>query len=397
MSRRSQTAPNNRPASSPWLNTIAVITTSRADAGIYRPLLNALTAQFSGRTMCLVGGNHYAATFGHTADAIPRLPGLQMVPIEHFTPGDNPADVARTVGQAVIAFSNALVRLQPDLVFVFGDRTEMLAAAMAALIHQIPIAHLHGGDTTLGAYDEQCRHALTKLAHLHFPAVPEHGRRIEAMGEEPWRVHVVGALALDSLRRFRPLPPDALTARVGLDVSKPTIVVAFHPETLSPLPPDQQINELLLALDTLDHNLLLIGPNADVGHAVFESRLQGFVAARPRRTYAASLSQDDFWSCLSHAVALVGNSSTGILEAASFRLPVVNIGHRQLGRTSPQNVLHAATDAQAIKCAIEKAVSPAFRSSLADLVNPYGDGRAAERILEVLKTLPDRNALLHKK
>ncbi|HKQ50185.1 MAG TPA: UDP-N-acetylglucosamine 2-epimerase [Phycisphaerae bacterium] len=384
------------PFPTPWLNSIAVITTSRADAGIYRPLLSALTNEFHGQTIGLVGGNHQSAEFGSTSGHLPQHARLQLVPVEHFVPGESPADVARTAGQAVIAFSSAIDKHQPDLVFVLGDRTEMLAAALAALIHKVPIAHLHGGDATLGAYDEQCRHAITKLSHLHFPALPEHARQIEAMGEEPWRIHVVGALALDAMRTFKPLPADALSSRLGLDVTQPTVVVAFHPETLSPVPPDQQINELLVAFDKLDINLLMIGPNADVGHAAFQTRLRHFAAARPRRACTPSLSQDEFWTCLSHAVALVGNSSAGLLEAASFRLPVVNIGDRQRGRIFPKNVIHTETNAKGIERAIAKVISPAFRSTLADLVNPYGDGRAAERILDVLKTLPDRHPLLQK-
>jgi UDP-N-acetylglucosamine 2-epimerase (non-hydrolysing) len=393
---RQTTAPPRHADLSPWLSTIAVVTTSRADAGIYRPLLSALTTQFSGRTMCLVGGNHHSAEHGATADAIPRSPTLHVYPVNHFVPGDAPCDIAQTAGRAVIEFSGAFTEHQPDLVFILGDRTEMLAAAMAALIHKIPIAHLHGGDTTLGAYDEQCRHAITKLAHLHFPAHPEHGRRIEAMGEEPWRIHVVGALALDSLRNFQPLPLDVVSSRVGLDLTQPTLVVAFHPETLSPVPPEKQIDELLSALNTLDTSFLLIGPNADVGHGAFVSRLRQFTAARPGRAYAPSLSQDEFWTCLSHATALIGNSSAGILEAASFRLPVVNIGNRQHGRIAPRNVIHTPTGAEAIEQAITQAMAPAFRASLNGLTNPYGDGLVAGRIMTVLCSLPSRDGLLQK-
>lgn len=392
-------SPPRRPpptAAPTWLKKIAVITTSRADAGIYQPLLKSLSASSQWRTLCFVGGNHHSALFGSTSDSIPRLKGLEIIPVEHFIVGDRPEDVARTAGQAVIEFSKAFARQTPDLVFVLGDRTEMLAASLAALIHKVPIAHLHGGDATLGAYDQQCRHALTKLAHLHFPALPEHARRIEAMGEEPWRMHVVGALALDALHDFKPRPPAAISSRVGVDLTRPTIVVVFHPETLSSTMPEQQIDSLLSSLESLNLNILLIGPNADVGHAAFNNRLREFSAARHGRAYSPSLTHEDFWNCLAHAAALVGNSSAGIIEAASFRLPVVNIGRRQAGRLRPKNVIDVDLNAQAIKEAVEKAVAPAFRASLADLTNPYGDGHAAERILAVLNSLPSRDTLLLK-
>ncbi len=381
---------------SAWLKKIAIVTTSRADAGIYRSLIEALAAQSIWRTFCLAGGNHYSASFGSTADAILQVKGMEIVPVEHFVEGDRPEDVARTAGQAVIEFSRALAEHSPDLVFVLGDRTEMLAAAMAAVIHRTPIAHLHGGDTTLGAYDEQCRHAITKLSHVHFPALSEHARRIELMGEESRRIHVVGALALDGLRSFQPVSAATFSDRVGVDFSKPTIIAAFHPETMSSMPPERQVLEFLGALEPLSLNILLIGPNADVGHAAIESRMREFVKARRGRVYFPSMTQADFWNGLIHAVALVGNSSAGIIEAASFRLPVVNIGDRQGGRIRPRNVIDARLNRTSILDAIEKALAPTFRAFLGDLTNPYGDGRTAERILSVLRTIPTRTDLLRK-
>jgi UDP-hydrolysing UDP-N-acetyl-D-glucosamine 2-epimerase len=384
-------------SNSSWLRKIAIITTSRADAGIYQSLLNTLTSQSPWQTICLVGGNHHSTQFGTTVDAIPRLRGLEIVPVEHFTDGDRPEDVACTAGQAVIEFSKALAKHSPDLVFVLGDRTEMLAASLAALIHKVPIAHLHGGDTTLGAYDEQCRHAITKMSHVHFAAMPEHAWRIEMLGEEAWRIHVVGALALDGLKDFQPWPAAEISSRVGVDLTKPMIIVVFHPETMANTLPIHQIDTLLSALDTSDVYMLLIGPNADVGHAPFEARLREFAAARRGRAFAPSLSQEDFWGCLAHATALVGNSSAGIIEAASFRLPVVNIGRRQAGRIRPRNVLDADLDVRPIRAAMDRAMSTDFRASLADLTNPYGDGQTAKRIVALLKALPSRETLLQKK
>lgn len=382
---------------SDWIRTVACISTSRADAGIYRPLLSALAAEPRWRTICLAGGTHHDPAFGGTFDAFASLAGVRVVGVDHFVPGDEPAQVAATAGRAVEAFSNALAETAVDLVCVLGDRTEMLAAALAAVIRRLPIAHLHGGDLTEGAYDDQCRHALTKLGHLHFPALAEHADRIISMGEEAWRVHPVGALALDSLRGFKPESVDRLREAIGLDFTRPVIVVCLHPETLSDIPPERQIQELIAALDPLDVQCLILGPNADVGHDRVRSAWTKFASARPTAVFVSSMPQAMFWSCLANASLLVGNSSAGILEAASFRLPVVDIGDRQKGRLRGPNVLLVPFDRAAVASAIDTALSPAFRESLAGLSNPYGDGRAAERIIAALHNLPDRSTLLHKK
>jgi UDP-N-acetylglucosamine 2-epimerase (non-hydrolysing) len=389
-------APSPPPASQ-WIHAIACASTSRADAGIYAPLLSALSLEKQWTPLCLAGGTHHAAAFGRTIDAFAPRPGVRLVPVEHLVPGDEPTAVAASAGRAVEAFSRALAEARVDLLFVLGDRTEMLAAALAAVIHRIPIAHLHGGDLTEGAYDDQCRHALTKLAHLHFPALAEHADRIVAMGEEPWRVRPVGALALDALRDFQPPPAARLAGELGLDFSRPLIVVSLHPETLSDVPPERQVDELIAALGRLDVQYLILGPNADIGHDRLRSAWSHFAAARQSAKLVSSMPQRDFWTCLSRAALLVGNSSAGILEAAGFRLPVVNVGDRQKGRRRGANVLDAPFDAPAIAAAIRKALDPAFRAGLADLINPYGDGRTADRIIAALHGLPARSTLLHKK
>ncbi len=379
------------------IRRIGVVSTGRADAGIYRPLLTALAGTGLYDVLCFAGGTHLESEFGRTLDDLADLQGVELIAVQHFVPGDEPAQVAATAGRAVEAFSQAFARASPDLVFVLGDRTEMLAAALAALIHRIPIAHLHGGETTEGAYDNQCRHAITKLAHLHFPAIQPCAERIVSMGEAPWRVRTVGALALDALCVFRPQPRSDLLAGLGLDPSMPMIVVAYHPETLAAEPPAKQIAELLAAIEPLDAGFLLIRPNADVGHRAVAEAVDFFAVSRPRAVVVRSLSQATYWSCLSHAQLLVGNSSAGILEAASFRLPVVNVGDRQRGRCRASNVLDVRCRRENIRDGVRKAVDPTFRQSLQSLANPYGDGHAAERILAALRELPSRQDLLTKR
>ena len=380
-----------------WIRRIGCVSTGRADAGIYRPLLAALTAEKKWQVSFLAGGTHLDPRFGRTIETLGKLTGVEVVPVEHFVPGDGPAQVAATAGRAVEQLSKAFARLDLDLTFVLGDRTEMLAAALAALIHKIPIAHLHGGDTTEGAIDDQCRHAITKLSHVHFPALRQHAERIMGMGEEPWRVLPVGALALDAIREFMPESVDQISKALRIAFGEGVIVLAYYPETLSGQSAEQQINEVLAAVEPFDLDVLLIGPNADVGYEVVQKALAALAQNRPGTILAPALSQARFWSVLTHAAVLVGNSSAGILEAASFGLPVVNIGDRQRGRIRARNVLDTPTQREAIGAAIERALDPDFRSGLSGLKNPYGDGSAAGKIIAALRKLPDRRTVLQKR
>lgn len=390
-------AGRNAPPPAPaWLRRIGCVSTGRADAGIYRPLLQSLLAEPAWDICCFAGGTHWSESFGRTAVEFSDLTRLRIIRVDHLMPGDEPADIAETAGRAVAEFGRAFARQPVDLLFVLGDRTEMLAAALAATIHTIPIAHLHGGDTTAGAYDNACRHALTKLSHLHFPALPQHAARLRVLGEEDWRIHKTGALALDALRDFSPEAILELNAATGLDWSRPVFIVAYYPETLASVPPARQIEEVLAALEGFEVQLLMLGPNADVGHEAVRSALVRLASARPGVVLLSALGQRCFWSCLAHAQVLVGNSSAGILEAVSFRLPVVNIGARQAGRVRPANVLDSPLDKAAIAAALAQAIAPGYRSRLRDLANPYGDGRAAERIISVLRVLPARRDLLVK-
>lgn len=379
------------------IHPIGYVSTSRADAGIYRPLAAALARHGAWEVTCFAGGTHLSRRFGRTLDTLQSVDGVHVVSVDHLCEGDRPCDVAETAGRATTEFSRAFAAAAPDLLFVLGDRTEMLAAGLAATIHRIPIAHLHGGELTLGAYDNPCRHALTKLAHLHFASLPEYAKRIAAMDEEPWRIHTVGALALDALAEFEPEPVETLSGALGVSFSKPTCVVALHAETLADIAPWEQAARLLDALRGTDANLLFVGTNADVGHDAIDDAVRRFVAERPGAVLAVSMSHARFWSCLSHARLMIGNSSAGIIEAASFRLPVVNIGDRQAGRVRPANVVDTGWKSKGIAEAIDRATAPSFRDGLAKLSNPYGDGQAAQRIITALESLPNRRTLLIKR
>lgn len=382
-------------AAAPPLTRIGVITTNRADYGIYCPLLEALQRR-GGAVEIFAGGTHPESSFGDTLEQI-RSDGFGRVHVvRHHVAGDRGADLAGAAGAATVAFAAALEASRPDLVFMLGDRYEMLAAALAAALLKIPMAHLHGGDLTEGAYDDQFRHALSKLSHLHFAALPEHARRLRRMGEEPWRVHVVGGLALDALARFQPEPAALIHAEAGLDASVPTIVLAYHPETLGDLAAADAFECVARGVERFAANILVIGSNADEGYLGLRAAVQRWAARRPRTARVASLPQPRFWSWLHHAAVLVGNSSTGIIEAPSLGLPAVNIGDRQRGRRRAANVIDVPADSGAIAAAVRRAVAPEFRTSLHGRVNPYGDGHAAERILAVIGALPPAATLLRK-
>lgn len=364
---------------------IACISTSRADAGIYRPLLRALEIDSRFEPLLLCSHDN------PTVDAF----NFRVVRTALNQRGDNPLDVAHATGSAVGKFAELLIQIKPDLVFVLGDRTEMLAATLAATICTIPIAHLHGGDTTRGAYDDACRHAITKLSHVHFPALKEHADALRALGESPDRIHLSGALAIDALARFRPDSIEVCSAAIGIDLRRPTLMAVFHPGTISDVPLEAQIECLIRAISASEMQVLWMDPNADVGHGSIQHAIAAFAQQRPviRMTSAP---QDQFWSCLFHCRALVGNSSAGIIEAASLKRPAVNVGHRQEGRVRARNVIDAGFNAEEIVKAIRRAASDEFHASLSNLTNPYGDGRAAERIVSVLSQLPDRMTLLRK-
>jgi len=281
---------------------------------------------------------------------------------------------------------------------VLGDRFEMLAAAVAALPFALPVAHIHGGEVSEGAMDNQIRHAITKLAHLHFASAEVHARRIADMGEEAWRIHVVGAPGLDRIASTPPLSKDALARELDLPLDGPWLLVTFHPVTLEYRETASHVEELLAALEKTDGTLVVTYPNADTSGRLIIERLEEFAARHPRRCrLARSLGERLYLSLLRHADLMIGNSSSGLIEAPSFGLPVVNIGARQRGRLRGGNVIDVEPAREDILRGIEVAQTPAFRARARAAANPYGDGRAAPRIVEVLRTVPLDRRLVQKR
>jgi UDP-hydrolysing UDP-N-acetyl-D-glucosamine 2-epimerase len=375
---------------------IAVVTSSRADySHLYWPL-HDLAAHPGVELQLIVMGPHLSPGFGSTVDEIER-DGIPIAGrVECLLSSDTDIGMAKTIGVAVLGLADLLGQLRPDLLLLIADRYEMLAPAAVALALRIPIAHIEGGEISEGAIDDAVRNSLTKMSHIHFTSTHNARARVIAMGEEPWRVHRAGAPSLDHLLRSRLLTRDEVQEKLSINLDQPTILVAYHPVTLF-RETTREADALFAALNKVEGQILFSYPNADAGSHHLIERAQAFAASRANTRVFVNLGAINYWSLLRHIDLLVGNSSSGIMEAASFALPAVDIGLRQKGRERVRNVLDAAPERDAILEKIAMARNPAFQTSLAGLENPYGDGHASERIVQVLTSIALNEDLLIKR
>ena len=304
--------------------------------------------------------------------------------------------MAKTIGLATLSLADCLGEMRPDLLLVTADRYEMLAPASVALALRIPVAHIEGGEISEGAIDDAVRNALTKLSHVHFTSTDLARARVIAMGEEEWRVHRTGAPSLDHLRRGPLLSREQLEQRLAIDLSVPTALVTYHPATIA-RDTTREADALFTALQAVPVQLLFCYPNADAGSRALIERIESFLCDRSQGRVFVNLEPLVYWSLLPHVEFLLGNSSSGIIEAASFALPAVNVGIRQQGRERGRNVLDAEPEAASILDRIQTARSQEFRQSLKGMANPYGDGCASQRIVAALTSLPLGEELLMKR
>ena len=373
---------------------IAVVTTSRADySHLYWPLVD-LQRHPDIELGVIAMGAHLSPEFGNTVNEIEKDGFPIVARIECLLSSDTDTGMAKTIGLATLGLADALTAWRPDLLLLIADRYEMLAPASVAVALRIPIAHIEGGEVSQGAIDDAVRNALTKLSHLHFTSTALARKRVIAMGEEPWRVHHAGAPSLDHLRRSKLRSREELQQRLNLDLDQPTLLIAFHPVTIHRETTDES-DALFDALAHIDGQILFVYPNSDAGSRQLIERTQAFAADRVLTRIFVNLDAVTYWSLMPHVNAMIGNSSSGIMEAASFALPVVNIGMRQQGRERAVNIIDAPASTPAILTAIKQACTLEFRGSLAGMSNPYGDGHAAERIVEQLATV-DLDSLLIK-
>lgn len=380
------------------MSRVAVVTVGRSDWGLLRPVARRLAEEPGMELSLIVAGGHLSDELGRTESEI-EADGFRIAArVRTLSDTDDAHSVARALALGQASFADAYAAHRPDVVLLLGDRLEVHAAAAAAVPFRIPVAHVHGGEVTEGALDELLRHSVTKLAHLHFAATDDAARRIVQLGEEPWRVAVTGAPGLDNLLDNEALSDGELAESCGgLTPGARTLLVTFHPVTQEPERTEAQVEELFAALAESGCDLVFTYPNADPGGRRVLALVRSFVGRQDNATLVASLGTRAYLSLLGRVGAMVGNSSSGIIEAASFALPVVNIGSRQQGRLRAANVIDVRPVRKEIAAAIERALSPGFRESLGDLSNPYGDGHASERIVARLREVPLDERLLVKR
>ena len=375
---------------------IGVVTFARSDYSTCLPILQAIEADPELELHLVVSGMHLSPEFGYTVKEI-EAEGFEISDqVEMLLSSDTPEGITKSIGLGAIGFAQSFARFEPDIVLIVGDRFELLAVACAALPFRVPIAHVSGGDITEGAIDNQVRHAITKMSHIHFVAMQAHAQRLIQMGEENWRVFVTGDPALDLIRQMKLLGRAELSECLGLELESPILLATFHPTTLGSVGVLDEISSLLAALSRVQGTLVFTYPNADIGSRTIIEHIQESVASRPRSKLFFNLGQLRYYSLLAQADLMVGNSSSGIWEAPSFRLPVVNIGDRQRGRLRAGNVIDVGPDSDAIYHAIRQGLEPSFRASLHHLQNPYGDGQAVPRIVDTLKRIQFGPCLLQK-
>ncbi len=366
------------------MRKIAVFTGTRAEYGLLYWLLKDLQQDRDIELQLLVSAMHLSPEFGMTYQQIEADGFTITEKVEMLLSSDSPVGTAKSIGLGVLGFADALERMKPDVLVVLGDRFEALAVAQAAMILRIPIAHIHGGEITEGAYDDALRHAITKLSLLHFTSTETHRNRVIQLGEHPSRVFNVGAVGLDHLQRSKLLSLAELSASLNFKLEQPYFLVTYHPVTLASEPAKASFENLLNALDAFpQHQIILTYPNADDGGREIIPLLEAYAKKQPTRVLAIpSLGQQRYLSAVKHAAAVVGNSSSGIIEVPSFKVPTVNLGERQRGRLAADSVFSCSSN----KAAIIETLQQAFKSDLSQVVNPYGKGKTSEAILKQLKT-----------
>jgi len=365
------------------MKKIAVFTGTRAEYGLLYWLLKDLQQDPEVELQLLVSAMHLSPEFGMTYQQIEADGFTITEKVEMLLSSDSAVGTAKSIGLGVLGFADALERMKPDVLVVLGDRFEALAVTQTAMILRIPIAHIHGGEITEGAYDDAIRHAITKLSLLHFTSTETHRNRVIQLGEHPSRVFNVGAVGLDHLQRSKMLSLAELSTSLNFKLEQPYFLVTYHPVTLASEPAKASFENLLKALDAFpQHQIILTYPNADDGGREIIPLLEAYAKQQPTKVLAIpSLGQQRYLSAVKHAAAVVGNSSSGIIEVPSFKVPTINLGERQRGRLAAKSVFSCPSNT----AAIIETLQQALKSDLSQVVNPYGKGKASEAILKQLK------------
>ncbi len=370
---------------------ICFVTGSRAEYGLIAPLMRLVQNDTELELLLIATNMHLSPEFGLTYREIEEDGFRINRKVEMLLSGDTPAATTKSMGIGMLGLADAYRDLSPDLIVILGDRYEMLGAAATALIYRIPVAHLCGGDVTHGAYDDAIRHAITKMSHLHFTTTEEYRRRVIQLGEIPQNVFNTGHIGIDNIRKMISLPQAELENSLGFKLGKQVLLITYHPVTLDEESPVSQIEHLLEALDTAapEAQLIFTMPNSDTNGSEISRRINRYAQEHPQRAFVfTSLGARRYLSLIPYVNAVVGNSSSGILEVPSFHIPTVNIGSRQEGRLASQSVIHCDTTPRGITEALRKALSADFRTSIKEHSNPYEQKDTALRIYEILRNHP---------
>ena len=372
---------------------VAVVTGTRAEFGLLSGLMRLIADSPTLELQVVVTGTHLLPEFGHTVDAITAAGFHVAAQVRAITHANTGADVGRQVGAGTREFTDTFTSLSPDVVVLLGDRYEMLAAAIAAFFLEIPIVHIHGGEVTHGAFDDTIRHAITKFSSVHCVAHADYGARVVQLGEQPETVHVVGALGIDQLSRTSLKTREQLEQNLGMALRDPLFLATYHPVTSGASDAQTEVSALVAALEAMpEATVILTMPNADPDHQVIVDVLRGAAKRHPGRwLFSESLGQVNYWSAMALATAVVGNSSSGILEAPSLQTATVNIGPRQDGRIHSPSVVSCSATEASISNALQRVMAEEFRAALRAVENPLGEPGAAKRILGVLENFSPGN------
>lgn len=376
------------------IRKICFVTGSRADFGLLVWPMRAIQETAGLQLQLVATGMHLSPEFGYTITNI-RDEGFAVdETVETLLSSDSGVGVAKSVGIGTIGFADAFSRLQPDLVVVLGDRFETFAAAQAAMFIRLPMAHLFGGDVTEGAVDESTRHAISKMSHLHFTSNPGSTRRLMQLGEDPARIHTIGSTGLDAIKRLKLMDGETVGREVGMALGPRNMLVTFHPETVERGQSVDALEELFAALSSLDpeFRLFFTRSNADAEGRALNNRIETFVTSRPNAIAVASLGQLRYFSLMNRVDVVIGNSSSGVLEAPSLNVPTVDIGDRQKGRERADSVFNVPPERSAITAAISQALVRGRRPT----VSPYGDGDSSRRFADAIAAVPNFRELLRK-
>ena len=367
---------------------ICIVTGSRAEYGLLYWLIRAVKEDLDLELQLIVTGMHLSSEFGFTYKEIEKDFKIDKKIDMHLSL-DNSVEISRSMGVAQTSFSEAFNELKPDIVVVLGDRYEIFSAAVSAMISRVPIAHIHGGEATEGLIDEAIRHSISKMSHLHFTAAEEYSNRVIQLGEEPNRVFNVGGMGIENIKKLKLLSKKEFENSINFKLNKKNILVTFHPVTLEKQTSEKQFKELLNTIDELENtNIIFTKTNSDIDGKIINKMIDQFTLKNPNKSISiTSLGQKNYLSALKYVDLIIGNSSSGLLEAPSFKIGTINIGDRQNGRLKAQSVVDCLTDKKNIKKAIERVYSDKFQKLLKNVRNPYGEECASQKIIKVLKNI----------